>query len=393
MVRAPDKPHFRKRSARESSKLIKHPQGFWSRLLTGDEQITGSQSPQSLIGTEFLPDFCNSTIVLNLIILAQFIAIVITILSQPLSGNAFQDLMLVSIFVHWIALSSMAVLCISRRFLNTLPPERAMLMVYGILLCVTFIVSELALWVMFVFGKLDSPRPDWYGYFHVQNLTVSAILNTMALRYFMARHQLRLKTASEAQVRMEIQKYRIRPHFLFNSMNIIASLTQYAPDRAEAAIEDMADLFRLMLDESKDLVPLQSEVAVAKKYIRLEKLRLDRRLKVRWSVVRFSRSAKTPVLMLQLALESAIYHGIEPIPEGGEIHVNIEVRDDLMYFTISHDVSRERFLEVDVAEGPALQNIRNRLAGHYGDRAEVVTRLADDKFSINICHPASGEIV
>ena len=364
--------------------------GFWTRLLVGAESRTGPDGPDTLLRAELLPDFCNGTIVLNLIILAQFVAIVITILSQPLSGNAFQDLMLISIFVHWIALSSMAVLCVSRRYLDTLAPARSMLAVYGILLCVTFVVSELALWVMFVFGKLESPRPEWYGYFHIQNLTVSAILNTMALRYFIARHQLQLRTLSEARARMEIQKYRIRPHFLFNSMNIIASLTQYAPDRAEAAIEDMADLFRLMLDESKDLVPVQNEVAVAKKYIKLEKLRLDKRLKVRWSVVRFSRRAKTPVLMLQLVLESAIYHGIEPIPEGGEIHVTITVKDNLMHFTIVHDVSLETFVAADVADGPALQNVRARLLDHYGAAAVLDTRHEDNRFTIRISHPATG---
>ena len=214
----------------------------------------------------------------------------------------------------------------------------------------------------------------------------------MALRYFLARHQLRLKTLSEAQARMEIQKYRIRPHFLFNSMNIIASLTQYAPERAEAAIEDMADLFRLMLDESKELVAVNSEVAVTKKYLKLEKLRLEKRLQVRWDLARLPRLAKMPVLMLQLALENAIYYGIEPLPQGGEIRIQVAIRDELLHLVISNDVAREHFVEIDVVNGPALQNIRTRLADYYGDQAELKTQLQDEKFTITIIHPAFGAI-
>ena len=134
------------------SEVIRLAPGFWSRLLTGSADVTTDGRLQMRLESEFLPDFCAGNLVLNLIILAQFIAIVVTILSQPLSGNAFQDLMLISIFIHWITLGSIAILCISRNRLNRLPPQRATLMTFFILLCVTFAVSEMALWVMFAFG-------------------------------------------------------------------------------------------------------------------------------------------------------------------------------------------------------------------------------------------------
>jgi len=108
---------------------------------------------------------------------------------------------------------------------------------------------------------------------------VAAILEALALRYFLARHQLRQRTLSEARARVEALRSRIRPHFLFNTMNVIASLMRSAPDKAENAMLDMADLLRSMLGESESLVPVNNEIAIAKKYVDIESLRLDNRLR------------------------------------------------------------------------------------------------------------------
>jgi two-component system sensor histidine kinase AlgZ len=135
-------------------------------------------------------------------------------------------------------------------------------------------------WVLWLTGAVSSPRPEWYAYFHIQNFTVAAIINALALRYFLARHQLRQRTLSEARAKIEVLRSRIRPHFLFNTMNIIASLIRSAPDKAETAVVDMADLFRTMLGDSENLVPVSNEIAIAKKYLDIEALRLDNRLHV-----------------------------------------------------------------------------------------------------------------
>jgi two-component system sensor histidine kinase AlgZ len=249
--------------------------------------------------THFLPNFCRGNAIGGIVLIAELLAIVITLVTRRISENLFQDLLLVSLFVQWIALSGAATLCATRRFLDKLPNSRALGFAYLLLLVVVLVVSEAAVWVLWLAGSLGSPRPEWYAYFHIQNFTVAAIINALALRYFLARHQLRQRTLSEARAKIEVLRSRIRPHFLFNTMNIIASLIRSAPDKAETAVVDMADLFRTMLADSENLVPVSNEIAIAKKYLDIEMLRLDNRLRVDWHVGKFPRKAVIPILILQ----------------------------------------------------------------------------------------------
>jgi two-component system sensor histidine kinase AlgZ len=337
----------------------------------------------------FLPDFCRGNAVINAMVLAELLAVVISIVGQGFSGRILKDLFLLSIFVQWIALGSAAAMCLARKYLNALPPTRAVLMAYLMLLCVAWAVGEITVWVMWAAGMVSTPRPDWYLSFHIQNLTVCAIVDALALRYFLARHQLRQSAGAEAHARMEALKYRIRPHFLFNSMNIIASLTRRAPAKAEAAIEDMADVFRLMLDDSKNLVPLKSEIAVAKKYLTLEKLRLDDRLLVDWNIKRIPRTAKSPVLMLQLLLENAIYFGIEPSAEGGRISIDIGVEDEILTLSVSNPIPAKR-QEHNPRDSNTFENIRQRLSAHYGDNGTLTAREHEGRFIVDARMPAYG---
>ncbi len=357
-----------------------------SQTTEQDSEFDASQ----LTEPGFLPEFCRGEMVINVVVLAEFLAIVATIITPPLTASVFQDLFYISLFLQWIALTSIGVLCAARPYLNRLGERRAVLMAYLLLLCVTWLVSEFALWLMAGADIIESPRPAWYAYFHGQNLTVSAIINALALRYFVARHQLRQKTLAEERARATILKYRIRPHFLFNSMNIIASLTRRAPVRAEAAIEDMADLFRLMLDESKDLIPIQNEIKVARKYLKLEKLRLEDRLNANWQTESLSRTTKTPALMLQLLLENAIHHGIEPLPKGGNIDIRLWLDDGRLNISITSPYAE--LSEAARRDGDtALNNIRLRLHDLYGDKADLKIERDDRSMAVHISHPAFGE--
>lgn len=338
----------------------------------------------------FLPDFCRGETIINVVIIAQLLAIIVTIVSQRLSANVFKDLLLISLFVQWVALSTTAALCIFRPYLEKLPSNRALMMAYLVMVTVALLISELMIWAMWGAGWISSARPQWYLYYHAQNFTIAAIVDALALRYFLARHQFKQSAYAEERARMELLKYRIRPHFLFNSMNIIASLTQHAPDKAEAAIEDMADLFRLMLDESKNLIPLAAEVAVAKKYLALEKLRLEDRLSVNWQVGDIPRTAKLPVLMLQLLLENAIQFGIEPLSGGGEITIKLDIQDDCLRASISSPINQGQEGVGRQNDNTALDNIRLRLRGHYGASGSLVTQNENGIFTVTVALPAFG---
>jgi len=341
--------------------------------------------------SHFLPNFCRGRAFFGIVVIAELLAIVITLIARRISENLFQDLALISLFVQWIALASAAALCAARRFLNTLPNRRALGFAYLLLLAVVLAVSEAAVWVLWLTGAVSSPRPDWYAYFHIQNFTVAAILNALALRYFLARHQLRQRTLSEARARLDAARARLRPHFLFNTMNIITSLIRSAPDKAEAAVVDMADLFRSMISDSESLVPVNHEIAFAQKYLDIEALRFDTRLQVDWAIGKFPRRAVMPVLTLQPLLENAIQHGIEPSPTGGTIGVRLWEDGETLHISVTNPVPRTK--SKSAAGGSherMLDNLRLRLASHYGDAARLDIQEDRDRFTATVSIPTRG---
>lgn len=336
-------------------------------------------------GFSFFPNFCRGGYLVNVLVLAELLAIAITVLTRRLSVTIYHDLLLISLFVQWVALVSVVVLCALRPTLNRLAPWRALGVAYLVLLLITVAVGELSLWSLAAVGTIPSPRPHWYLYFHVQNLIVSAVVSALALRYFLARHQLRQKTLSEASARAELRRHRVRRHFLFHAMGSIAALTRRAPAKAEAAVEDMADLFRLMLDESRQLIPVSKEIDLVRKYVNLEKLRLQRRLKVAWSIRVVPRHAKTPVLLLQLLVENAINTGIEPRAEGGEIAVSVDATDDGIAYRVAGPAPK--------TEGPSeiLGYVRARLDEHFARRGRLEIEQSDEREVVRVWHPATAE--
>lgn len=342
--------------------------------------------------SHFLPNFCRGRAVFGIVLIAELLAIVITLITRRISLNLFQDLALISLFVQWIALTSVAVLCAARRFLNRLPNLRALGFAYLLLLAVELTVSEAAVWALWVAGSISSPRPDWYAYFHIQNFTVAAILEALALRYFLARHQLQQRSLSEARARLDVARARLRPHFLFNTMNIIASLIRSAPDKAESAIEDMADLFRSMLGEDENLVPVNNELAIAHKYIDIETLRFDSRLQVDWDIGKFPRRTVIPVLTLQPLLENAIQHGIEPNPAGGTIGVRLWEEGETLHIRVTNPLPRTKSKSPIAAyKERTLDNLRLRLESHYGSAAHLDIQEDRDRFTATVSIPTRGD--
>jgi two-component system sensor histidine kinase AlgZ len=365
--------------------------GIWTSIMTGLKQPPWISTERAEENAGFLPNLCRGDMLLSVVVIAQLLALVITLVTRRISLNIFQDLLLISLFIQWIALSSAGAVCALRRYLNQLPNLYALGATYILLLLITAVISEAAIWLLFFAGKVSSPRPEWYGYFHVQNLSVSIVVNALARRYLLGVHELQQRTASEERAKMQALKSRIRPHFVFNSLNIIASLTRSSPGKAEHAIEDMADLFRMMLSESENLVPVHKEVEVAQKYISLEQLRLDNRLAVNWDIGKFPRKAIMPVLTLQPLLENAIRFGIEPSPEGGVIDVSLWEENDAIHIRIRNPLPRKRRIgRNESPEGQALDDIRRRLETHYGEDAKLAKLEQDGQFVVTVELPIRG---
>jgi len=356
------------------------------RLLPAPEVAPGEKA-------EFLPDFCTGEVVFNVVVVAEMLAIVINLVIPRnfLSPTVMQDLLLISIFIQWVALAGTAVLCYTRKYLNRLPNLRALGAAYLLLLLTTFVVSECVVWLLWAMGRLNTARPAWYADFHILNLTISAIINGLLLRLFLAKHELQSRTLSEARAKLQALQSRIRPHFVFNSMNIIASLTRSAPEKAEAAIEDMADLFRMMLSQDEMLVPVKNEINVAKKYLALEALRLDNRLTVNWDIGKFPRKSVMPVLTLQPLLENAIRHGIEELPAGGTIDMRLWEENDRIYIRVTNPLPKARPKQAKFTPGQSLDNIRQRFQSHYGEQASLTSSEENGLFTVTVVLPIRGD--
>jgi len=361
----------------------------WFRVATDFVGLTETTPAGHETDDGFLPDFCSASVILNVVIIAEMFAFMATLITRRISLNIVEDLLLISLFVQWVAITSVAALCHTRRYLNRLPRLRAVGMAYALLLLITLVVSEAAIWLLYGFGRIATARPDWYAYFHIQNFTVSILVNALVLRYLLAKHELRQRTLSEARAKIQALQSRIRPHFVFNSLNIIASLTRNEPARAEAAIEDMADLFRMMLSEDEQLVPVKKEIDVAKKYLALETLRLDQRLHVDWDIGTLPRKASVPVLTLQPLLENAVRHGIEALPTGGTIGVKLWEEDGKIRIRVENPYPTKSKVRAD-SPSRSLDNIRQRLQSHYGDTAQLDAAGNDGRFSVTATIPMRG---
>lgn len=170
------------------------------------------------------------------------------------------------------------------------------------------------------------------------------------------------------EARLQALNARIRPHFLFNSLNTVMALIRSDPRRAETALEEMAELFRALMREPRELVPLSDEIALGRQYLDLEKLRLGERLQVSWEVHAVPLETLVPPLMLQPLLENAVHHGIESSARGGEIRVQLNMKGETLVLHISNPLA-------EGASGRgnhmALGNIRERLALYYDMEARL----------------------
>ena len=185
---------------------------------------------------------------------------------------------------------------------------------------------------------------------------------------------------------MHALQARIRPHFLFNSMNTIAALTRTNPMRAEEAVQDLADLFRANLSEKRNQITIAEEIDVARTYQRMEQLRLGDRLRVVWKVDSLPTGALVPGLTLQPLLENAIYHGVEPRADGGVVTVTGEVNKGMITIVVRNPVPPAN-LTVREGNRLALANIRERLDLMYGERATVKSGLFDDEYIVTLRFP------
>jgi two-component system sensor histidine kinase AlgZ len=236
----------------------------------------------------FLPDFCAGRMALAIVLIVELVALVISLVQRAPHDNFWVDLAAASMFLLWLGLGCAAVLCRARPWLARLTTPQASALALFLIGIIIALVSE----VTFQLGQLLSAGaestlamfPNKHAEFLLRNLAVGLIVGALALRYFFVNAEWKRTIELEAQARIRALQARIRPHFLFNSMNTIASLTRSNPQQAEQAVEDLADLFRANLSDAKERILLSEELEIAHVYQRIEERRLGSRLQVAWQI-------------------------------------------------------------------------------------------------------------
>ncbi len=339
----------------------------------------------------FLPELCSGPVVLIVVLIAELTAFMLTLAKHlPDEGAAlWLDLARISLFLQWIALTSTGVLCMARRYLVHMPLRQAALVSYALLLIVTLLMSEIAFQLSVNTGAGRELLPASHSGFVLRNLVICAIVSAVVLRYFYVMHQWKSNVRREAGARFEILQARIRPHFLFNSMNTIAALIRGKPELAERAIEDLSDLFRASLTDASERVPLSEELSLAKQYAEIETLRLGDRLQLEWYLDGVPVDARLPRLTLQPLIENAIYHGIEPRDRGGSVEVRGSCEAGVVRIEIRNPLPPES-TPVRHGRQMALDNVRERLRLTWPGRASLEQERTADEFCVRLVFPYEG---
>ena len=332
----------------------------------------------------YLPDFCAPGAVLIILLVAELVAILLTLVSfEP--GAFLTELSKMSMFVLWLALPGTIILCQIRPWAERQGNTRAFVICFIVLGIMCLVMAEITWQLTNIFGQaviID----DTHSGFLVRTFATSTIVIALAMRYLYISSEWRRSIVLEAQSRISALQALIRPHFLFNSMNTIASLTRSNPQQAEEAVEDLADLMRANLNSSGERTTLKEELETAAIYQRIEKLRLGDRLKVKWDVADLPMRALIPGLTIQPLLENAIYHGIELLPDGGEVRVTGKRNNDVLDISISNPVAVDQTRKTG-GNKMAMSNIRQRFELAYGHRAEVEVRESETEYSVQIVFP------
>lgn len=331
----------------------------------------------------YLPNFCEANAFLRLLLVVELVAIVFALVSFD-GGSFYIHIALNSVLMLWIGLTSAAVLCWLSRQAVMQNILHATLIATGVTLLTTLIVSLVSIDLV---EKMQLPvGAQNTAYILLRNMSVTAILVGLALRYFYLQYESEKILEIQAKARLQALQARIRPHFLFNSMNTIASLTHDQPDLAEQAIENLSDLFRASL-AAEASIPLQQELELARRYIQIESLRLGDRLRVNWVLPSENIDVSLPALTLQPLIENAIYHGIEPLAEGGTIEVQIRRHDDFIEIIISNPLLEDRTEQHREGNNMAVANIRERLQIAYSGVASMQQLEENERFTVTLKLP------
>ena len=329
--------------------------------------------------TPALPNFCNLGVGLRILLIGNIALMLLALTTaQPVSFHSWLERFVVgAAVVEPVLIASLVVLCPLRRLINPLGfwPGAALVVVCEMLITFTF---------AYMADRLDGSVE--YGGL-VRDMVVVGLSTALVLYHFHLRELAFSPALTEA--RLLALQARIRPHFLFNSLTAVLSLIRSEPRRAERALEDLADLFRSLLREERRVVRLSDEIAVCRRYLDIEALRLGERLQVEWDIDNSVLDAAVPPLVLQPLVENAVHHGIEPMTEPGTVRIAVRARGKQLEIDIVNPREDGNTQPGRVGNHMAQGNVRERLALLFDLEAKLETVSEAKTYRVHIVLPVT----
>ncbi len=332
-----------------------------------------------------LPDFCRWQVVLAAVMMGEIILLSVELIHQ--AELNWTQIGISSLFVVVLSVTTILVLCLLRNWLNQFRASRGWWLCWLLSIVIGFAAAWLA-WPLSagladILGQVSTVTERLN--FSLRVALVEAMVAAVILRYFYFQQLWQQEVISQAEARVQALQSRIRPHFLFNSLNSIAALIPEDPLKAELAIEDLADLFRSALRDSSKVSTLDDELEVVRKYLRIEQHRMGSRLLVQWRLSDTPLDAQVPPLILQPLVENAITHGVEPNAGVGTVEISSAFDGENLVLVVSSPVSKASSFRA--GNQIAVANIRERLHYHYSGCASLTLNQQDNQFQAILRFP------
>lgn len=334
-----------------------------------------------------MSNLCTAESALRTIVAAEVLAIILALASAASSYQAsLMKLLYTSIFVQCVALSSLVVFCLLDKVIRKSSMKRQVLIAFIVTLTLTLLVSIAT--IMIDSHQKVGVLHYWDTPFMLRNLFVAAVITALALRYLYIQAERDAHVRADSSAKYDALQSRMKPHFLFNSLNSIAMLVHHDANQAEEAILDLADIFRTTLDQ-RNRIPLREELDVTLRYLRMEGLRLKKRLNIVWDMDRNTLpfDMEIPPLILQPLAENAIYHGIHPREEGGTLGISLYDAGERLDVVFTNPVPPEGASAHQKGNHIAQENLKNRLRLAYGDRANLKIKRSQHQYRVSFSIP------
>jgi two-component system, LytTR family, sensor histidine kinase AlgZ len=325
---------------------------------------------------------------LVLLILSIALALVLALVATASREDFLATFAATALFIVWVSLSSALALCLLAKGLSRLSGTLQLVVGVGLVQFVTFAYSFLLIMAPESVRSISLPALFDPSFFLLRNMVISLVVSLLVFRHWSLLQSWQRQVATQSSAQLEALQARIRPHFLFNTLNTIASLIPERPVEAEQATMDLADLLRSGLKDEVNH-SLGDELDLVRGYLRIESLRLGERLLVEWALDEdLPLQRPVPALLLQPLIENAIVHGVARRSNGGVLRIiGSKRRLGQVRFVIENPLA-DRSEPGPEGAHMALENIRQRLALTFGQGGHLKTESQDGLFRVTLDLPA-----